>query len=180
MNDATNIPIAKSGIRWLWIALLVIVVDQLTKLWIQGSMELYENIGVLPVLNIYHTFNRGAAWSFLATADGWQRWMFSGLALGVSVALVVWLRRLSIASQAMLIAGLALIVGGAIGNLIDRLYLGHVVDFIQVHWGDAYFPAFNVADSAISIGATLVILDSLREAMRERRQRTAAPQGADK
>ncbi len=173
MNDASNIPIGKSGIRWLWIALLVIVVDQLTKVWIQRSLELYETIEVLPVLNIYHTFNRGAAWSFLATADGWQRWMFSVLAIGVSVALIVWLRRLAIASQGLLVAGLVLIVGGALGNLIDRLYLGHVVDFISVHWGDAYFPAFNVADSAISIGAALVIFDSLREAVQERRAKAA-------
>jgi signal peptidase II len=173
MNDASNIPIAKSGIRWLWIALLIIVVDQLTKVWIQRSLELYETIEVLPVLNIYHTFNRGAAWSFLATADGWQRWMFSVLAIGVSIALIVWLRRLATASQALLVAGLVLIVGGALGNLIDRLYLGHVVDFISVHWGDAYFPAFNVADSAISIGAALVIFDSLREAVQERRAKTA-------
>jgi signal peptidase II len=173
MNDASNIPIGKSGIRWLWIALLVIVVDQLTKVWIQRSMELYETIEVLPVLNIYHTFNPGAAWSFLATADGWQRWMFSVLAIGVSIALIVWLRRLAIASQGLLVAGLVLIVGGALGNLIDRLYLGHVVDFISVHWSDAYFPAFNVADSAISIGAALVIFDSLREAVHERRAKAA-------
>jgi signal peptidase II len=173
MNDEANIPIAKSGIRWLWIALLVIVVDQLTKIWIQRSLELYETIELLPVLNIYHTFNRGAAWSFLATADGWQRWMFSVLAIGVSIALIVWLRRLASASQGLLIAGLVLIVGGALGNLIDRLYLGHVVDFISVHWGDRYFPAFNVADSAISVGAVLVIFDSLREGMHERRAKAA-------
>jgi signal peptidase II len=171
MNDAANIPVSKSGIRWLWVALLIIVVDQITKIWVQRSMELYETIEVLPVLNIYHTFNPGAAWSFLATADGWQRWMFSALAIGVSIALVVWLRRLALATQALLISGLVLIVGGAIGNLIDRLYLGHVVDFVSVHWGDAYFPAFNVADSAISIGAGLVIFDSLRDALRERRAR---------
>jgi signal peptidase II len=97
-------------------------------------MRLYESIEVLPVLNIYHTFNPGAAWSFLAHADGWQRWMFSALALGVSAGLVVWLRRLPLASHALLVTGLTLIVGGAIGNLIDRLYLGHVVDFILVHW----------------------------------------------
>lgn len=176
MNDAVNIPVSKSGIRWLWVALLIIVVDQITKIWVQRSMELYETIEVLPVLNIYHTFNPGAAWSFLATADGWQRWLFSVLAIGVSIALVVWLRRLALATQALLISGLVLIVGGAIGNLIDRLYLGHVVDFVSVHWGDAYFPAFNVADSAISIGAGLVIVDSLRDALRERRSRVS---GAD-
>jgi signal peptidase II len=173
MNDAANIPVSKSGIRWLWVALLIIVVDQITKIWVQRSMELYETIEVLPVLNIYHTFNPGAAWSFLAHADGWQRWLFSILAIGVSIGLIVWLRRLALASHALLISGLVLIVGGAIGNLIDRLYLGHVVDFIQAHWGNAYFPAFNVADSAISIGAGLVIFDSLRDAVRERRSKVA-------
>jgi signal peptidase II len=173
MNEAAQIPLSASGVRWLWLAALIVAVDQLSKLWIQGSMELYETIEVLPVLNIYHTFNPGAAWSFLAHADGWQRWMFSLLAIGVSIGLIVWLRRLAIARQALLVTGLVLIVGGAIGNLIDRLYLGHVVDFIQAHWGEWYFPAFNVADSAISIGAGLVIFDSLRESMRERRARIA-------
>jgi signal peptidase II len=99
--------------------------------------------------------------------------MFSALAIGVSAGLVVWLRRLSPASQPLLVTGLTLIVGGAIGNLIDRLYLGHVVDFILVHWDDAYFPAFNVADSAISVGAALVIFDSLRDTVRERRAKAA-------
>ncbi|HKU91705.1 MAG TPA: signal peptidase II [Steroidobacteraceae bacterium] len=173
MNETTNIPVAASGVRWLWIAAAVIVLDQLSKLWIQGSMALYESIEVLPVLNIYHTFNPGAAWSFLAHADGWQRWLFSALAIGVSAGLIVWLRRLALAQHALLITGLTLIVGGAIGNLIDRLYLGHVVDFILVHWENSYFPAFNVADSAISVGATLVIFDSLRDAVRERRARAA-------
>jgi signal peptidase II len=173
MNEVTRIPASASGVRWLWIAAVIVVVDQLSKLWIQGSMEMYETIEVLPVLNIYHTFNPGAAWSFLAHADGWQRWMFSILAIGVSIGLIIWLRRLATATQALLIVGLVLIVGGAIGNLIDRLYLGHVVDFIQVHWGNSYFPAFNVADSAISIGAALVIFDSLRESVRERRSKIA-------
>ncbi|HET9862367.1 MAG TPA: signal peptidase II [Steroidobacteraceae bacterium] len=175
MNDSTKPAIGASGIRWVWISFAVIAFDQLTKLWIQRSMSLYENIEVLPVLNIFHTFNPGAAWSMLAGAGGWQRWMFSILALGVSIALLVWLRRLAVATHALLVTGLTLIMGGAIGNLIDRLYLGHVVDFIQVHWGDSYFPSFNVADSAISIGAALVVFDTLREAQREKRQRAAAP-----
>ena len=173
MSDASSLPMSQSGVRWLWIALVVIVLDQLTKLWIQNSMGLYQTIELLPVLNIYHTFNLGAAWSMCADCGGWQRWMFSALAIGVSGALVVWLRRLPLAGHAQLVVGLALIVGGAFGNLIDRIYLGHVVDFIQAHWGNSYFPSFNVADSAISIGAALVILDSLREAQRERRARTA-------
>jgi signal peptidase II len=173
MNESVRIPIGESGVRWLWISALVMVLDQISKLWIKGSMELYESIEVLPVLSIYHTFNPGAAWSFLAHADGWQRWLFAALAIGVSVGLVIWLRRLVLSSQTLLVCGLTLIVGGAIGNLIDRLYLGHVVDFILVHWGNSYFPAFNVADSAISVGAAFVIFDSLRDAVRERRARDA-------
>jgi len=173
MSESISFPISQSGVRWLWIALVVIVVDQVTKLWIQNNMGLYETIEVLPVLNIYHTFNPGAAWSMCADCGGWQRWMFSGLAIAVSGALVVWLRRVPLAGHVSLVLGLVLIVGGALGNLIDRIYLGHVVDFIQAHWGNSYFPSFNVADSAISVGAGLVILDSLRESQRERRARAA-------
>ena len=163
-----NISLKESGIRWLWIAVLVIVVDQLSKLWIVRNMELYETITLLPVLDIFHTFNRGAAWSFLANAGGWQRWAFSALAVAVSIALLYWLRRLALATHGLLVAGLSLILGGALGNVIDRLRLGHVIDFVHVHWGTASFPAFNVADSAISIGAALVVLDALRDARRER------------
>ncbi len=173
MSEPISFPMSQSGVRWLWIALVVILVDQVTKIWIQNSMGLYETIQVLPVLNIYHTFNPGAAWSMCADCGGWQRWMFSGLAIGVSGVLAVWLRRVPLAGHVQLVLGLVLIVGGALGNLIDRIYLGHVVDFIQAHWGNSYFPSFNVADSAISVGAGLVILDSLREAQRERRAKAA-------
>jgi signal peptidase II len=159
MNEALKIPALASGVRWLWVAAVIVVADQLSKLWIQGSMELYETIEVLPVLNIYHTFNPGAAWSFLAHADGWQRWLFSILAIGVSIGLIVWLRRLALASHALLISGLVLIVGGAIGNLIDRLRFGHVVDFLDFHAMGAHWPAFNVADSGITVGAVLLILE---------------------
>ena len=168
MSEALKFPMSASGLRLLWISVLIIAVDQLSKAWIVGNMALYESIVVLPVLNIFRTFNTGAAWSFLADASGWQRWAFTGLASLVSLGLVYWLRKLSVASHALLACGLALILGGAIGNLIDRLRLGHVIDFIQAHWGAAYFPSFNVADSAITIGAALVVLDSLRDARRER------------
>ena len=163
-----NISLKESGIRWLWIAVLVIVVDQLSKLWVVRNMELYEKITLAPVLDIYRTFNPGAAWSFLADAGGWQRWAFSTLAIAVSIALLYWLRRLALAAHGLLVAGLTLILGGAIGNVLDRLRLGHVIDFVHVHWGTASFPAFNVADSAISIGAALVIIDALLDARRER------------
>lgn len=163
-----------SGLKWWWIAAAAIVFDQLTKLWIVGSIPNGGSVTVLPVLNIIHTYNPGAAWSMFANAGGAQRWVFSALAVVVSVVLVYWLRRLSLASQRLLIAGLTLILGGAIGNVLDRLRLGHVVDFVQVHWADSYFPAFNVADSAISIGAVLVVLDALFESQRERKLKGAA------
>jgi len=174
MKPESTPPIMQSGIRWLWIAVLVIVADQLSKIWIQENITLrVEVIDVLPVLNIHHTFNTGAAWSFCANCGGAQRWVFSALGIVVSSVLVVWLRRLPLATHRVLSAGLTLIIGGAIGNVIDRLYLGHVIDFIQAHWGSWAFPSFNVADAAITVGAGLVILDSLREMQRERRERRA-------
>ncbi len=171
MKQEPTPPLMQSGARWLWISVLVIVADQLSKIWIQRNMAMKETIELLPVLNIFHTFNPGAAWSICADCGGWQRWMFSGLAVVVSIVLVIWLRRLPLATHKLLAMGLALITGGAIGNLIDRLYLGHVIDFVQVHWRGWYFPSFNVADAAISVGAAFVILDSLREMARERRAR---------
>jgi signal peptidase II len=172
--SAPTFPWRESGLKWWWIAAAAIVLDQLTKLWIVDSIPNGGSVTVLPVLNIIHTYNPGAAWSMFANAGGAQRWVFSGLAVVVSVVLVYWLRRLSLASQRVLVAGLTLILGGAIGNVIDRLRLGHVVDFVQVHWGNSYFPAFNVADSAISIGAVCVVLDALLEAQRERKLKSVA------
>ena len=169
MSAAPAFPWRESGLRWWWVAVLAIVVDQLTKLWIVESIPNGGSVYVWPVLNIIHTYNPGAAWSMFANAGGAQRWIFSALAIGVSAVLFYWLRRLSLAAQPLLSAGLTLILGGAIGNVIDRLRLGHVVDFVQVHWGSSYFPAFNVADSAISVGAAFVILDAIREGQRERK-----------
>ena len=169
MNATATVPIAASGVRWLWISLLVIVVDQLSKLWIERTMVLGDSFVVLPILDIVRAHNTGAAFSFLADAGGWQRWAFTLLAVGVSTVLVFWLRKLSLATQGLLAFGLALIVGGAIGNVIDRVEHGYVVDFVHAHWGTHYFPAFNVADAAISIGAVLVILDSLLEGRARRK-----------
>ena len=163
MNTVATLSIGRSGIRWLWISLLVIVVDQLSKLWIERTMSLGDSFVVLPILDIVRAHNTGAAFSFLADAGGWQRWAFTLLAIGVSIALVFWMRKLALATQGLLAFGLTLIVGGAIGNVIDRVEHGYVVDFVHAHWGPHYFPAFNVADAAISIGAVLVILDSLLE-----------------
>lgn len=167
MND-TNLDWRASGWRWLWISAVFVVLDQLTKLWIVVGIPEEHRIYVLPVLNIIHTTNPGAAWSLFADWDGSQRWLLSALAVGVSIAIVVWLRRMALASHKLLIGGLVLILSGAVGNVIDRLRLGHVIDFVQVHWGNAYFPAFNVADAAISVGAACVILDAIFEHRREK------------
>ena len=172
MNSA-NTSWQQSGVRWLWISVVIIVLDQLTKLWVLKNMALYETITVLPVLDIYHTFNTGAAWSFLADAGGWQRWAFTALAAGVSVGLLIWLTKLPLAQHRLLIGGLTLILGGAIGNVIDRVRLGHVVDFVLVHWNESRFPAFNVADMAISVGAAFVILDTFLEHRREKQAELA-------
>jgi signal peptidase II len=168
VEEAVTIPVGASGIRWLWISVLVIAADQLTKLWIERTMVLGDTFPVLPMLDIVRAHNTGAAFSFLADAGGWQRWAFSLLAVGVSIALLFWLRRLALTTHALLAFGLALILGGAIGNVIDRFEHGYVVDFVHAHWGSAYFPAFNVADSAISIGAVLVILDAILEGRRKK------------
>lgn len=164
----TKIPLKESGIRWLWISVLVIAADQLTKLWIERNMALGDAFTVLPVLEIVRAHNSGAAFSFLATAGGWQRWAFTGIAVVVSGALLYWLRTLAVATHGLLAGGLALILGGAIGNVVDRIEHGFVVDFVHAHWGASSFPAFNVADAAISIGAAFVIIDALLEGKRTR------------
>jgi signal peptidase II len=146
------------------------VLDQITKIWIQRHFEYAESVTVLPVLNITLRYNTGAAFSFLADASGWQRWFFAGLALVVASAIVVWLRRMDGRGQARLACSLSLIMAGAIGNVIDRLHLGHVVDFIHVHWNNWDFPAFNVADSAITIGAILMLLDAYLDGKRNKGQ----------
>jgi signal peptidase II len=153
-----------TGWRWLPLALGVIVLDQATKAWMVQHFRIYESVHLLPVLDFTLMFNTGAAFSFLSSASGWQKWVFVALALIVGMAILVWLRRLRARSQGLLCCSLTLILGGALGNVIDRLRIGHVVDFISAHWGsEYYFPAFNVADSAITIGALLLLLDAWRE-----------------
>lgn len=148
------------GWRWLPLTVLVIVLDQLTKSWIADHFAYGGRLVLLPVLEITLRYNSGAAFSFLADASGWQRWLFTGLAIAVAIGIVAWLSRLDARRQWLLAVSLSLILAGALGNLIDRLRLGHVIDFIVVHWKDAYFPAFNVADSAITVGAILMLLDA--------------------
>jgi len=160
---------AGSGWRYLPLTAAVVVLDQAVKAWIVQHFSLLERVHVLGVLDLILTYNTGAAFSFLAQASGWQRWVFVTLALLVSAALIGWLRRLPARGQGLLACGLALIAGGALGNMIDRLRFGRVVDFVHVHWQHHYFPAFNVADSAITIGAALLLLDAWRESRRTAR-----------
>jgi signal peptidase II len=158
-----------SGWRWLPLAGLIIVLDQFTKSLILKHFEYAENLFILPVLNLTLRYNTGAAFSFLADASGWQRWFFALLAITVVTGIIVWLRKMDGRSHARLAISLSLILAGALGNVIDRLRLGHVVDFIHAHWNDWDFPAFNVADSAITIGAILMLLDAYLESRREKR-----------
>ena len=168
---AAAVPAAASGWRWLPLAAAIIVADQLIKAWMVQHFAPLERMQVLRVLDIILTYNTGAAFSFLSDASGWQRWLFVLLALGVSAVLIVWMRRLRAAFHGLLACGLALIVGGALGNMIDRLTLGRVVDFIHVHWRQAYFPAFNLADSAITVGAVVLLIDAWRETRAARQVR---------
>ena len=147
--------------RWYWwLSGSVIVLDQVTKFLAETLLTFHQPVPVLPSFNLLLTYNTGAAFSFLAGAGGWQRWFFLGLGLLVSIGLIVWLRRLK-PTETRLAAALALILGGAIGNLIDRAWLGQVIDFIQLYYQHWYWPAFNLADSAITVGAALLVLDSL-------------------
>lgn len=146
---------------WMTVAGLVVVADQLTKWLIVENVPLFSKVPVTSFINITHQENPGAAFSFLADAGGWQRWFFTGLALLVSLFIVRWLWTLRSERQPVLGAGLALVLGGAVGNLIDRLHLGHVIDFIQVLIAGWPFPSFNIADSAITVGAGLLVIDAL-------------------
>jgi signal peptidase II len=149
----------RGSLPYLALSAAVVALDQLTKFLIERHLALFESVSVLPVLEITRLHNTGAAFSFLADEAGWQRWLFTALAIIVSVVLALWLRRID-AHARVLATAVALILGGAVGNVIDRLRLGHVIDFIYAHWDRHYFPAFNVADSAICIGAGLLLLDT--------------------
>ena len=142
----------------LLVAVIIIALDQWTKYLASTELNYGLPVEILPVFNLTLQHNTGAAFSFLADAGGWQRWFFTIVSAVVSIVLVVWLSRLR-SEQSLMIASLSCILGGAIGNLWDRVVLGYVVDFISVHYGTWYFPTFNIADMAISIGAGLMILD---------------------
>lgn len=167
-NGADNAQGGATGmLKWLWLSLAVVVLDQISKWVIVFLLEHGEVVPVIPTFNLTHVYNPGAAWSFLANAGGWQRWFFSAVAAVVSVLLVGWLRKIPRTDWWVAMA-VALILGGALGNLIDRVLLGHVIDFLDFYWPPAdswsasHFPAFNVADCGITVGAAMLIIDMIR------------------
>jgi signal peptidase II len=164
MTDAQT---GRSPMIWLWLAVLTVILDQVTKVAAEQLLTFAQPVYLLPVLDFTLLYNKGAAFSFLADQSGWQRWFFTAVSVGVSVMLIVWIKRLPRGAVWLPIA-LALILGGAVGNLIDRVIYGHVVDFISLHWNNKYFPAFNIADSAITLGAIMMALDVIREIKDER------------
>lgn len=147
-------------LKWLWLSTLIIISDQLTKVAASHYLTLHDPVPVTPFFNLTLMHNTGAAFSFLSDAGGWQRWFFTVLAIAVSGAIVYWLKNLS-REQRWQAASLALILGGAIGNVIDRVRLGYVVDFIQLYYESFYWPAFNIADSAITVGAVIFVATGL-------------------
>ena len=159
--------------RWVVIAVVLIVLDQLTKYLAVKHIPTDATVPLLPFLSLVLTYNTGAAFSLLAGASGWQRWFFIGLGVVVSAGIIYWLRSLPRGSAPWLPAALTLVMGGALGNVIDRVAHGHVVDFLHFHWQGHYFPAFNVADSAITVGAALLIIDALLEGRRARQKARA-------
>lgn len=146
--------------KWCWwLTATIIILDQATKYLAETLLVMHQPVPVLPSFNLMLTYNTGAAFSFLRDAGGWQRWFFLGLGTAVSIGLIIWLYRLK-PEEKWLMTALALVLGGAVGNLIDRAWLGHVIDFIQLYYDRWYWPTFNIADSAISIGAVLLVLSS--------------------
>ena len=147
--------------RWLWLSLLIVILDQATKWLAEALLVPFQPLPLMPLLNLTLMYNDGAAFSFLANAGGWQRWLFAGFAVIMTLALSLWLLRLD-KGESVTAATLSLVIGGAIGNLIDRVQTGRVVDFIDFYVGTWHWPAFNVADSAISIGIVLLLVTSIQ------------------
>jgi len=148
-------------LKWLWLSALVVTLDLATKAIASHYLLLYQPVPVFPGFNWTLAHNSGAAFSFLASESGWQRWFFSVIALVVSIGITIWIKRLA-PTQTWLAVALTLVLGGAIGNLWDRVTLGYVVDFIDVYYQQSHWPAFNIADSAICVGAVLLVIDSFR------------------
>jgi len=151
---------SQTGLRFLWISVLVVAIDLATKQWVIDTMTLYQSTQLLPIFNLTYVRNYGAAFSFLHDASGWQRWFFTAIAIVVSIIIVMWMKASSKEDKRLPIA-FSFILGGALGNLYDRVTYGYVVDFLDFYIGQWHWPAFNVADSAIFIGATLMVIDML-------------------
>ena len=147
-------------LKWLWTSSFVILLDQITKWVADHSLELHVQVPIMPSFNFTLVYNTGAAFSFLSGAGGWQRWFFSLLAILICIVLVVWLKRLH-AHEKWIAIGLSLVLGGALGNLIDRLFYGYVIDFIQWYYKGFYLPTFNIANSAITVGATILVVNNI-------------------
>ena len=147
--------------RWGWIVLSIIFFDQITKLLADHYLSYYQAVPVIPMFNLTLVYNPGAAFSFLSDAGGWQRWFFIALSSVISIVLFIWLLKLK-PEQKLQMISIAMILGGAIGNLIDRSIYGHVIDFLDVYYQQHHWPAFNIADSAIVVGAILLIIDSFK------------------
>jgi len=149
-------------LKWLWLAFLSLGLDQASKIAIDKTFQLYESIVIIPsFFNLTYVHNTGAAFSFLSEAGGWQRWFFAALAIIMSAIMTIWLTKLK-ENETLLAVALSLILGGAIGNLIDRLCYGYVIDFLDAYYGTYHWPAFNIADSAITIGVALMLVDSFK------------------
>ena len=157
---STTMIVSGPQTKWLWISLWVIAMDQGTKQIAEAQLTPHQPVNLLPGFDWYLTYNTGAAFSLLADAGGWQRWLFTVIAIVISILILQWIRKLP-EDDSLTALSLALILGGAIGNLIDRILFGHVIDYIQVWLGSYPFPAFNLADAAISVGAALLIISSL-------------------
>ena len=158
----------KTALIWVWLSAIVVALDQFVKWYVVDSFSLYEILPVGPFLDLTRLHNEGAAFGILAGAGGWQRWFFLVLAGAIAVAIVFWLRAMPARGQEWLAIGLAMILGGAVGNAWDRFIDGYVVDYLHFHWGDAYFPAFNVADIGITTGAIMLIIDALLDGRRRK------------
>ena len=151
----------ETGLRWLWLTAVFLLADQVTKQLVVSNMDLYQSIDILPFFNLTYVHNPGAAFSFLADQGGWQRWYFTAIASIASIIFIVWLAKTP-KQQALLSAAFALMLSGAVGNLIDRVLFGYVIDFLHFYGFGYDFPAFNIADSMIFIGAALMIFDSFK------------------
>lgn len=168
MSEKSPQEINYRNLVWLILTVVVVALDQWTKVLVENALVYGERVPVLPIFNLTLAYNPGAAFSFLADAGGWQRWFFTAVAVVASVVILAWL--VTLKGQRWVAAALALVLGGALGNLWDRLVHGHVVDFLDFHWGGSHFPAFNIADSAITLGATILIIDMFVQWRLERRQ----------